>query len=270
MATFFGEVLTLSSRAVDDDDEDEGDEMLPRFPEPQFAWQPGVNKEMEESEVRKLSCRTLIIAVGPAATAFLEAYILWSKIEVVATIEYDLSRSNSAKGHHKCSVYRLKNHPDVLVCQCKNEVLPGMSHVWTKQLFQNLDSTDMEVIVMDMASTAEYRTDMSSSEIPACFLRSMQSSTQGRKIQPCPSLESPNVIKGLSASVLSHCQIYGVSCLLCIGFFDSLFLHTDDIKVFLPLLSSDPIKDIVQENPDAESVLRKLVERRALQGSLYT
>ena len=59
---------------------------------------------------------------------------------------------------------------------------------------------------MDMASTAEYRTDMSSSEIPACFLRSMQSSTQGRKIQPCPSLESPNVIKGLSASGMFFCN----------------------------------------------------------------
>ncbi|XP_038059023.1 proteasome assembly chaperone 1-like [Patiria miniata] len=273
MATFFGEVINLPSRAVDDDEEEEEDETQSRFPEPELQWKHDFQKDIEQSPGKRFGCEMLIIGIGPAATGFLDAYILWDDPTIVGTIDCDPNRSEvrpeSVAGHRTCSVYRLKRQPEVLVCQCKHEIVPEMCHIWTEKMFQDLDTTKLQVIVMDTAPTTEYRTQMSPSEMSTPFLRSLQSQTHSSKLQ-CQVLESPNVVKGLSAAVLSHCHIFGVSCVVYVGFLDGLFLHTDDIKVFNSLLSNSPLKKIYKKNPNADAVLRKLVERRALHGSLYT
>ena len=47
-------------------------------------------------------------------------------------------------------------------------------------------------------------------------------------------------------SVLTHCQMQDVKCVLYICYTDSIYLDSLSMKVFKPLIESTPIKDIMQ------------------------
>ena len=75
MASFWGEILPVSSRAVNDDEDDddyESDSSRPPMRDCDMIWNPEVKEET-------VTCRLLIIADGEAASQFLDAALLWRK-----------------------------------------------------------------------------------------------------------------------------------------------------------------------------------------------
>ncbi|KAG8535627.1 hypothetical protein GDO81_028128, partial [Engystomops pustulosus] len=91
MATFFGEVVSVFSRAVEDDEEEEEDDEealdeedkeirreLAKKREVTLTWSCDTSAALENSPDRTLPCSSLILAVGDNASGFLSAYILSS------------------------------------------------------------------------------------------------------------------------------------------------------------------------------------------------
>lgn len=72
MATFFGEILPIESRAFDydyDDDDDSDEEEVPASNfEAIIRWSPAIRREIEDNTQNCLQCSILIAAIGPAAT----------------------------------------------------------------------------------------------------------------------------------------------------------------------------------------------------------
>ena len=88
MASFWGEILPVSSRAVaDDDDDDEEEEEgsdcnRVSIRDCDMIWNP----ELRDSS-STVDCRLLIIADGQAAASFVDAALLWEKkSEVVGVL----------------------------------------------------------------------------------------------------------------------------------------------------------------------------------------
>ena len=80
MASFWGEILPVSSRAVtdDDDDDDAIDASHPSMRDCDMIWNPDVGA--------KLPCQLLVIADGEAAVQFVDAALLWQKKSVLAGV----------------------------------------------------------------------------------------------------------------------------------------------------------------------------------------
>ncbi|KAG1927538.1 proteasome assembly chaperone, partial [Pimephales promelas] len=111
MATFFGEVLSVYSRAVEEDEyddmtrENEEDEQILREIEEKRCvdvhW-------ISHTDSGSLSCSDLIIAVGPNATGFVSAYVLSSGgWQAVARVSLWNERSRT-DGEPSCVLYQQK------------------------------------------------------------------------------------------------------------------------------------------------------------------
>ncbi|XP_072019152.1 proteasome assembly chaperone 1-like [Amphiura filiformis] len=277
MATFFGEVLTFSSRAVDDDDDDDEDQSQPWIPSPELEWSEGINEEINKSPNKLLKCSNLIVTVGAAAAGFVEAYILQNEAAKIGDITAGKIDSEGSTARHQAhsnresALFRLRTHPGVIVCQCKQEILAEQVFQWTEKIFSQLDTTSIEVLVLDSCPVQSYKAAVSISEIQTPFLRCLRSSPAHSQSQPSrvPFLESPNTVKGLSAAVLTHCQVSNLPASLYVAFLESMFIDLDSFKVFTPLLQSTVLSNITKANKTADNILKKILDERTLKDSLY-
>uniref|UniRef100_A0A671KA04 Proteasome assembly chaperone 1 n=1 Tax=Sinocyclocheilus anshuiensis TaxID=1608454 RepID=A0A671KA04_9TELE len=203
MATFFGEVLSVYSRAVE---EDEDDDMTNENEE-----DAQIRREIEEKrsvDVHWLSqtdgsvpCSDLIIAVGPNATGFVSAHVLrsggWTAVAWVSLWNERSPGSGRADtapgpGEPSCILYQQKHSPSVLGC---------------------VQTRDLTVTVLSDCSVAEYKTSDYLSESSVPFLRSLRTSAHTGPVAS-PALEQPNISTGLAAAVLSHCQVQRIAAVL--------------------------------------------------------
>lgn len=273
MATFFGEIVPSFSRAVDED-EDELDS--PTISTTNIRWSPLVHAELLKTPDNKLPCETLIVAVGPAASGFAQAYILHEGYYIIGAIfsgmeERDVNTFDQMSPSDKtCYIYRNRLIPNAYLCLCKTDVTPEQSYSFTEQLFSCL-STDSPYFYMSIlctCMTSEYKSEVPVSEMNPPFLRSLKT-TKFPGTPICPYLEQPNLLSGLPAQLLTYAQMIDIKAVLYICYTDSIYLDFTTIKIFHPLLTSTPIKDLIQENPNAEETLNKIVELYSVKNTMY-
>ncbi|KAF3840671.1 hypothetical protein F7725_006533 [Dissostichus mawsoni] len=176
MATFFGEVLSVYSRAVEEDEEDldENEEdaeirrELEEKREVNLHWSPEVSESLKSGN--KLPCSDFILALGHNAARFLSVYALTSE-------NWD-ALGRASVWNERSGGSPARSRP-VLICQVTCYLAEDQLFQWTEK-------------------TTDY---LSSSSAP--FLRSLHSAAfSGKPV--CKSLEQPNIVHRIP-SVVYQC-----------------------------------------------------------------
>ncbi|KAK3097497.1 hypothetical protein FSP39_010216 [Pinctada imbricata] len=272
MATFFGEILPVRSRAVDDDEEDEDYESqaCPMT----VRWSPAAKASMSERKDQKMECLVFVMAIGPAATGFSQTYITHTNYEILGAVfggmnDGDINSIQQTSPADKCCyIYRNKEDPTVFVCQCNLTVLPENSFSFVSQLFPCFDFDHATISILCTASTSEYKGEKPISDMNPPFLRALKT-TKVIATPTCPYLEQPNMISGLPAQVMAECQMHNIKATMYICFADTIFLDSLTMRAFIPVLQTTPIKDIIQKNPKCNEMMRTLVDLHSQHNTLY-
>ncbi|XP_072369358.1 proteasome assembly chaperone 1-like isoform X3 [Scyliorhinus torazame] len=210
MATFFGEVLPVFSRAVEEEEEDEDEEIrreLEGRREITIQWCTGSRASTESSLDLSFTCSTFLIAVGQNAVGFLNSFVqcsgsweiigavtLWNeRVKGTDTVNRQFPTDSS------CLLYRLTSNPMILTCHCSCYMADDQLFQWTEKVFGNIQKRNLEVIILSSCSVTEYKSPSSISNITVPFLRALKTSAF-QETPHCPLLEQPNVISGLSAA----------------------------------------------------------------------
>lgn len=277
MATFFGEVVSVYSRAVEEDEyddmtnENEEDEQIRREIEEKRAvdvhW-------LSQTDGGSVPCSDLIIAVGLNATGFVSAYALssggWTAVAWVSLWNErspGSGRPDTAPGpgEPSCVLYQQKHSPSVLICQCSCYVAEDQLFQWTEKVLSCVQTRDLTVTVLSDCSVAEYKTSDYLSESSVPFLRSLRTSAHTGPVAS-PALEQPNISTGLAAAVLSHCQVQRIPAVLYQCYSDVLQPDSLSMQTYRAAVSAvlklDP-------SPSAD-VLQKITRGGELQSNLYT
>lgn len=280
MATFFGEVLSVHSRAVDEDEdeeelgENEEDAQIRRELEEKWEvhlhWNPEVSDSLKSGN--KLPCSDFILAVGHNAARFLSVYILTSEVwDPVgrASVWNDRSRVGAARSGEEsvCLFYRHKDDPSVLLCQVTCYVAENQQFQWTEKVMACLQPRELNVTVLSDSTVADYKTADYLGGSSAPFLRSLYTSSY-RGQSACPSLEQPNIISGLPAAVLNHCQAHRLPAIVYQCYSDVISPDSVTMETFKPALTKLG-RTIKTELSPSTDVLRKLARSAAIQSNLY-
>ncbi|XP_048123916.1 proteasome assembly chaperone 1 [Alosa alosa] len=283
---FFGEVLSVHSRAVEEDDredeesENEEDVEIRRELEEKrkvhLKWCPEVSQAVEACTDKTLLCSHLIIAVGTNATGFVSAFILnsasWNRVGWLSLWNErnrgsSLMNSPPAPGEPSCMIYQQKEGGSVLICQCTCYVAEDQLFQWTEKVFACLQKRGLTVTVLSDAPIAEYKTSdyHHGSDIP--FLRALKTSAY-KEVVNCPFLEQPNIVTGLPAAVLCHCQIHGIPAVLYQSYSD--VISADSVTMETYKLALTWTKSIKLEPPTTD-ILQKFTRGcDDVHGNLYT
>lgn len=218
----------------------------------------------------------MIVAIGPAAAGFVQAYILENDFSIVGALFSGLDEKDwntfdqTAPTDKTCYVYRSRSKPGVFVCSCKTDVNVEQSYSWVEQLFSYIDVGDPNLYLTILCSymTSEFRSDIPVSDMETPFIRTLKTSKfAGTPMGPY--LEQPNLVSGLPAQLLTFSQIQNIRAVLYICYTDSIYLDSDTMGVFKPLLNSTPIKDIIEENPKAKEAMNNIIHMYSMKNSLY-
>ncbi|KAJ8275986.1 hypothetical protein COCON_G00077380 [Conger conger] len=278
MATFFGEVVSVYSRAVEEDEEDvdnenEEDQQIRREIEQKrevhVNWCPEATQSITNPSDRTVQCSNFVMAVGPNAAGFLSAYVLNSGNWVaVGSVMLWNERSKDSSQQPSCVIYRQSDCPKVLICQCTCYIAEDQLFQWTEKVFACIQQRGLNVTVLSDCSMAEYKSPDSPFSSGAPFLRALKSSQYGS--QPaCPLLEQPNIVTGLAAAVLSHCQVQRIPAILYQCYSDVLLPDSLTMETYKPALT--PLSKLVKlDTCQSTEILRKLVQFNEAQSNLYT
>lgn len=278
MATFFGEVLSVYSRAVEEEDDDldenEEDEQIRRELEEkrevQLHWSPQVSESLKSGN--KLRCSDFILAVGQNASSFLSAYILSSaNWEAVGRASAWNERSRAVSGQSSeessCIFHRHKDNPSVLICQVTCYIAEDQLFQWTEKVFDCLQHRELNVTVLSDSSVADYKTADYVCSSSAPFLRSLH--TSAFSDQPvCQSLEQPNIVTGLPAAVLNHCQVHRIATVVYQCYSDVIGPDSVTMETYKPVLTKLGRSIQLEPSPSTDA-LRKFVRTTDLQSNLY-
>ncbi|XP_029304676.1 proteasome assembly chaperone 1-like [Cottoperca gobio] len=278
MATFFGEVLSVYSRAVDEDeeelDENEEDEEIHRELEEKrqvhLQWSPEVSESLKSGN--KMPCSDFILAVGHNAARFLSVYVLtsenWDAVGH-ASVWNERSRAGAGTSSEEsaCVFYRRKDDPSVVICQVTCYVAEDQLFQWTEKVFDCLEHRQLNVTVLSDCSVAEYKTADYLCSSSAPFLRSLH--TAAFTAQPvCQSLEQPNIVTGLPAAVLNHCEVHRIATVVYQCYSDVTGPDSVSMETFKPALTK--LGKSIQSDPSPSTdVLRKFVRSTNIQSNLY-
>uniref|UniRef100_G3QC23 Proteasome assembly chaperone 1 n=1 Tax=Gasterosteus aculeatus aculeatus TaxID=481459 RepID=G3QC23_GASAC len=257
MATFFGEVLSVYSRAVEEDDEelDENEEdkeirrELEEKREVKLHWSPEISESLTSGN--QLQCSDFILAVGHNAARFLSVYVLtsenWDAVGH-ASMWNERSRPETGLtgGESACVFYRYKNNPSVFGC---------------------LQWRQLNVTVLSDSSVAEYKTADYLCCSSAPFLRSLHTGAfHGQPV--CRSLEQPNIITGLPAAVLNHCEVHRIATVVYQCYSDVTGPDSVTMETFKPALTK--LGESIQLDPSPSiDILRKFARTTNIQSNLY-
>ncbi|KAM9728992.1 proteasome assembly chaperone 1 [Menidia menidia] len=278
MATFFGEVLSVYSRAVEEDDEDieedEEDEQIRRELEEkrevQLQWSPEISQSL--SSGNKLQCSEFIIGVGHNASSFLSAYVLasagWAAVgRASAWNERSRAVTGQSGEDSACVFHRHKDTPSVLICTVTGHIAEDQQFQWTQKVLDSLQQRQLTVTVLADGSVADYKTADYLSGGAAPFLRCLRSGAFSP--QPaCPPLEQPNILTGLPAAVLNHCQVHRIAAVVYQCYSDVIGPDSVTMETYKPALSK-LAKSIQLDTSLKTDVLRKLVRTTEIQSNLY-
>ncbi|XP_074467880.1 proteasome assembly chaperone 1 [Sebastes fasciatus] len=278
MATFFGEVLSVYSRAVEEDeeelDENEEDEEIRRELEKKrevhLNWSPEVSESLKSGN--KLQCSDFILAVGHNAARFLSVYVLTSENwDTVGHAAVWNERSRAVTGitseESACVFYRHKDNPSVLMCQATCYIAEDQLFQWTEKVFDCLQLRQLNVTVLSESPVAEYKTADYLCSSSAPFLRSLHTAAfSGQPV--CTSLEQPNIVTGLPAAVLNHCEVHRIATVVYQCYSDVTGPDSVTMETFKPAITK--LGKTIQLDPSPSTdVLRKFVRTTNIQSNLY-
>ncbi|XP_024122109.1 proteasome assembly chaperone 1 isoform X1 [Oryzias melastigma] len=235
-----------------------------------LLWSPEILQSLTSGN--KLQCSDFILAVGHNAASFLSAYVLSSSNwDAVGRASVWNERSRAVAGQSSedsaCVFYRHKDNPSVLICRVTCYIAEDQLFQWAEKVFDCVQHRGLNVTVLSDSSVADYKTENYLSSSSAPFLRSLH--TTAFSDQPvCQSLEQPNIVTGLPAAVLNHCQVHCIAAAVYQCYSDVIGPDSVTMETYTPVLTKlGKVMQLVQ--PPSTDVLSKFVRSTDIQSNLY-
>lgn len=266
MASFFGEVRPLLSRAIDDEDADN---------------QPKYTVHLVNTEKRDQfneNVKLVIFSVGEIASVFLKSYFLRDNSNLISTVKYTCEKDDldstfytsmksnvNVKDVVAASVFTSSS--GILICEISNSIPEYICHEVTDLIFKNFFPS--QVLILTSQHMATFKRESSISiEMP--FLKRLCTSVYLSNYScNIPRLDSPNFLSNMPASLLLKSEVTKVPALCVVNYvdtdsIDSLSVHVFDDVLKEPLISNIPV------NQDAESkVIRYVKSKQSIESNLY-
>jgi len=272
MATFFGEILPLSSRAVDDEEDDENCDL--NFTEPVLQWSNSITKELETAGEKRISCDNLVVALGEEANAFTDVYVKTYEYELIGGIFTGVDDKDpstllqNAPSDRTCLIYRCCSNPKIIICQCNTKVSPEQTFQWSKLLCDNINLDAAYIAVLATCSTGSYTSHIPPSDLDTPFLRALK--TDKFAATPvCKILEQPNMLTDMAAQLMTFFQVHNYKAVIYVVYKEARYAEISTVKAFIPILDVTPIRDIAEPIKNAEDKLRDIVDKRQDHDMMY-
>ncbi|XP_067143954.1 proteasome assembly chaperone 1-like [Centruroides vittatus] len=259
MATFFGEVLPVRSRAVDDEEEKD----VP------------VERLYMEKQLGLQKCNLFVFSIGSNASTFNEIYVLPQDAQLLThvrgeTIIEDNQEEYMGLSYRKSSklVGSLYRKGSVLFFICKERIRPEQAFPLAKQLIDSISSSC--VLILCDYYFSEYKHNFTEIlQIP--FLRCLRTSKYNDKEVNFPLLRQPNTVSGLEAAILTECEVKNIPAELIVSYTDQCCLDVNCVKSFLKIFSIPHVRsNSLGPNPYADRQLKELfVNRLNFSDTLY-
>ncbi|KAM8976385.1 proteasome assembly chaperone 1 isoform 2-T2 [Pelodytes ibericus] len=279
MATFFGEVVSAFSRAVEEDDEEDEEEEeedreirkeLEKKREVVVSWSTETAGAIERSPEKRLPCSDFILAIGDNPTGFVSSYILSSgSWELAGSIRCrDIgSQNDSPTASSSCTFYR-STMDEVLLCLCNCYVAEDQLFQWCGKVFGCLQKTKLQVTVLSACPVSDYKTTESTHNLPVPFLKALKTKLYTERTL-CSPMEQPNIADSLPAAVLTYCQVWEIPAVLYQCYTDITRLDSITVKAFSSLLPSLKTSHLAADSADIKEILKKTLKDHEIQSNLY-
>ncbi|CAL1285430.1 unnamed protein product [Larinioides sclopetarius] len=266
MATFFGEISPLSSRAVDDEEIED---------------QPIYNLTVDSKEdcPVKIDCKLLLFSVDEISYAFAQCYLVPDNIRRLFAINYSSnkdddddslmytgSKDRKSKVKIAATVYSIDEN--VIVC----DIAPRVpAELYTELCDTLLDKiTCEEALILTSLPIATFKSE-GSQLFEKPFLKSIATSKY-LSVRSCnvPRLQAPNFLSNFAAAVLTVFEMKKKSALCVINYVDSYLFDFAVVQNFVAILNENLIVKLMA-NSDAISKLTKCMKQKvAAETNLYT
>lgn len=259
MATYFGEVIPISSRAVDDEELDNN--------HPKYTV--SIEKAGELS-----SCKLMIFSVGEIASIFVKSYFLPDNFNQICAIKFSSDKEDDESTFYTGMQRNIKNltaasvfslHSDILICDVAKSVPVEIWYEVTELILKSYSPS--EVLVLTSKHMATFKNESSNSAISEKpFLKSLCTSKYSCNI---PRLTSPNFLSNLPASVLLKCEVTKLPALCVVNYVDTDAVDFLNVHTFEEILAESMLSK-VPVNADAKAKVVKFVKTaQSVESNLY-
>ncbi|KAG8197479.1 hypothetical protein JTE90_007218 [Oedothorax gibbosus] len=263
MATFFGEIGALSSRAVDDEEADS---------EPTY----NISLDCKSKSESKTDCKLLLLAVGDLAIAFSKSYLISDTSTHLFDVKYSAVKAEfdsimytggalpSSRSQKAASAYQVSK--DVIVCEVPALVPEEINMDVCLMVLDHINCQEGVCI------TSKHMANFKSSEPVESytpFIKALATSKFSRS-HAMDKLQAPNFISGFAAAFLAEFQVKNKAALCVINFVDTDFLDSSNVQMFERLQEVD-LNVKIDFATDAKAKLTKYIKaRHCIESNLYT
>lgn len=198
MASYFGEIIEPSTRALFDEFEDDDDVKTNK--RLQLVWNQNAPTTVD----------LFFVVHGRLSLAFAEAYLVDDNTSLIGEINLQQDNDDS----HKSLPSRIYLEGTTLICL----VSPSCTSDLAFQFVENISTilkNSKRVIVLTNETIYKFKTAFIN-ELPPAFMRELKTSTDTSK-ELADKLPIPNIITGIPGAVATWCQIFkkSASILIC-------------------------------------------------------
>lgn len=272
MATFFGEVLPIHSRAVDDN-EDEN------------AESPSVYFDLDQryQDVPSLPAYDLVcVATGIAPSIFVQCYLLPNNHQVLGTIRLNTAKQDandpsgawgldySRRADVLGKLLHFSGHGGgVLYCVCEKEI-PLENCAPIARHFVELSKSPRITSVSFAALPASEYKSKDKPEFP--LLRQLRTCglSQNGTEDAVPDLETPNTVSGMCAAMLTECEVGDMPGTLFVLYYDTPEVDSTVVRALEPALRVNCLQPLNQPLDTCRTdLLRRVRDAKIDRGNLY-
>ncbi|GAB6032545.1 Proteasome assembly chaperone 1 [Chamberlinius hualienensis] len=223
MATYFGEVLPVTSRAIDDDDDDDNVNECRKPSEAVIQWSLSTENQLISSN-HLINCSLLIFATNPSICAFVRRYYLPTDAKPIAVVSCGVDNKTkntvlqNSESDNSCFIYKLSDNLTALTVLWQHSASPESVFVAINKLFKKFHLDQLKVVILSSSITSDYISPYTD-DTDEIVIRSL-SSDANKEVALHPRLEVPNSITGFPAHVLTYCQVHDIPAILYVVYHD--------------------------------------------------
>jgi len=216
---------TSWSRNWEEEEEDES--FIKPEESPVFSWKETHKKEYVD---------TLLIGLRGAGASFLDCTFP--------------QKSHSAdlffkRATETCKIYFPNDSSSTLLALCHDKILPEQSLIWTSCLFEHIKSK--KVIIFDGLLDTRYSTSYGMDPHPPMLYKLQTNTIHKGEYDFCSFLDVPNLIDGIVAAILSHCELNNLPCIAFLSLEEAQLLNAPTLQAFEPIVRT--LFNIPQQSP---------------------
>merc|ERR1712071_242150 len=163
--------------------------------------------------------KAVIIATSGNATAFGTQYLSGDSRAPIGTIKKDVETDSS----------------DILLCCCSPTLFPEDFCLFSSTVLDVLPK-DIHVSILTITSISDFKCDVHVNELNPPIVRVLTTTPFQDNINYI-KLEQPNILSGISAGILTACDIRGIKAVTCIVYSSSMELDVTVVETFSNFLS---------------------------------